>query len=96
MALRVLSISYTINMPRRSTQVGAVLAIVTLALVVCCALIASSDLRRADRSALLQVVPGVVLAPRRILYGLGSGEEQDAANHAAVAFGTFAGQDEYV
>lgn len=32
---------------------------------------------------------------RRILSGLGSGEEQDAANHAAVAFGTFAGQDEY-
>jgi len=35
------------------------------------------------------------VAPRRILYGLGSGEEQDAANHAAVALGTFAGQDEY-
>ena len=38
---------------------------------------------------------GFMVAPRRILYGLGSGEEQDAANHAAVAFGTFAGQDEY-
>ena len=38
------------------------------------------------------MVPGFVVAPRRILYGLGSGEEQDAANHAAVALGTFAGQ----
>jgi hypothetical protein len=74
----------------------------------------------------LQVLPyGFVVAPRRILYGLGSGEEQvstscflfffgswmkfptfvisnharvnvqDAENHAAVALGTFAGQDAY-
>jgi len=37
------------------SQVGAVVAIVTVALAVCCALIASSDMRRADSSALLQV-----------------------------------------
>lgn len=78
-------------------QVGVTLAICSLALAVCCAIIATSDLRgdKVGRASMLEVVPRFFVAPRRILYGLGSGEEQDAANHAAVAFGTFAGQDEY-
>ena len=62
-----------------------------LALAVCCALVASADLgpRRASLLEVVAVRNGFVLAPRRILYGLGSGEEQDAENHAALAFGTF-------
>ena len=110
-------------------QVGVALAMCTLALAVCCAIIASSDLGSGKTSllqvrvpecvALLrmpsfraprdcppllptcirvhgQVIPyGLVVAPRRILYGLGSGEEQDAANQNEVAWGTFAGQDAY-
>jgi len=71
-------------------QVLAAVAVSALALAVCCALIAAADLGGARRSSLMEVVPaGFVVAPRRSLYGLGAGEEQDAENHAALAFGTF-------
>jgi hypothetical protein len=86
-------------------QVMVTAAISALALAVCCALVASADLgpRRASLMELVAFRNGFVLAPRRILYGLGSGEEQDAENHAALAFGTFSheyadellGQDHY-
>ena len=51
-----------------------------MALTVCCALIASADLK----------------GNRVALYGLGSGEEQDADNSMVTTFETFAGQDEYM
>merc|ERR1712205_249783 len=83
------------NMRRALASAAATAAICTLALAVCCALIASADLRKSG-SSLLEVVPlGSIMAPRRILYGLGSGEEQDAANQNAVAWGSFADQDAY-
>lgn len=117
-------------MRRALASAAATAAICTLALAVCCALIASADLRKSGSSLLevgfimcgpapvpcsrlrtlltrpplacdapihaacaTKVVPlGSIMAPRRILYGLGSGEEQDAANQNAVAWGSFADQ----
>ena len=117
-------------MRRGLASAAATAAICTLALAVCCALIASADLRKSGSSLLevgfimcgpapvpcsrlrtlltrppfacdapihaacaTKVVPlGSIMAPRRILYGLGSGEEQDAANQNAVAWGSFADQ----
>mmetsp|Transcript_16139 Transcript_16139/g.54072 ORF Transcript_16139/g.54072 Transcript_16139/m.54072 type:complete len:111 (-) Transcript_16139:949-1281(-) len=63
-----------------SRQIAFTLAISALALTVCCALIASADLK----------------GNRVALYGLGSGEEQDADNSMVTTFETFAGQDEYM
>ena len=53
------------------------LAIIACAVVVACALVASSDLQ----------------GKRFALYGIGSGEETEANNAADVAFGTFAGSE---
>jgi hypothetical protein len=62
------------------SQIAVALAIIACAVVVACALVASSDLR----------------GKRVALYGIGSGEETEANNAADVAFGTFANQEEIV
>merc|ERR1719253_1095792 len=62
-------------------QVAVVLAVCALALTVCVALISTSELKAARPVA---------------LYGLGSGEEQDADNSVMTTFETFAGQDEWM
>ena len=59
-------------------QVALALSMIALALVVCCALIATAELK----------------GSRVALYGLGSGEELGADQSAFTAFGTFDGQDE--
>jgi len=62
-------------------QLAVVLAVCALALTVCVALISTSNLKVARPVA---------------LYGIGSGEEQEADNSMATTFETFAGQDEYM
>jgi len=62
-------------------QLAVVLAVCALALTVCVALISTSELKAARPVA---------------MYGIGSGEEQDADNSVATTFETFAGQDEYM
>jgi hypothetical protein len=61
-------------------QVAFVMAICAIALAVCCALVSSAELK----------------ARPTALYGLGSGEEQDAENSIVTTFETFAGQDEWM
>lgn len=61
-------------------QIAVVLAVCALALTVCVALISTSELR-----------------PRSVaLYGIGSGEEDDADQATTVTFETFDGQDEWM
>ncbi|EKX34577.1 hypothetical protein GUITHDRAFT_119226 [Guillardia theta CCMP2712] len=64
--------------------------IVAAALAVCTVLIATADLR-GSRTALYQPYRPMMIKRGQILYGLGSGPEQDGENAAAVAFGTFDG-----
>eukprot|EP00286_Rhodomonas_abbreviata_P026325 CAMPEP_0181302856 /NCGR_PEP_ID=MMETSP1101-20121128/8225_1 /TAXON_ID=46948 /ORGANISM="Rhodomonas abbreviata, Strain Caron Lab Isolate" /LENGTH=122 /DNA_ID=CAMNT_0023408345 /DNA_START=869 /DNA_END=1238 /DNA_ORIENTATION=+ len=61
-------------------QIAFAAGIIGIALVVCCALIATSELK----------------AKKTVLYGLGSGEEQEGANAIATTFATFDGQDEMI
>lgn len=61
-------------------QIAFVMAISAIALAVCCALVSTSELK----------------ARPTALYGLGSGEEQDAENSIVTTFETFAGQDEWM
>ena len=56
----------------------AVMGIMGLALVVCCALVASSKLQ----------------SEKTMLYGIGSGEEAEGANGVLTAFETFKDQQE--
>mmetsp|Transcript_6838 Transcript_6838/g.16088 ORF Transcript_6838/g.16088 Transcript_6838/m.16088 type:complete len:140 (+) Transcript_6838:41-460(+) len=63
-----------------SKQLMVAAGIIGLALVVCCALIATAELKE----------------KRTVLYGLGSGEEQDGENAIATTFATFDGQDEWI
>jgi hypothetical protein len=62
-------------------QLAIVLAVCAMALAVCVALISTSELKASRPVA---------------LYGLGSGEEQDAENSIVTTFETFAGQDEWM
>jgi len=61
-------------------QIAVAAGIIGLALVVCCALIATAELKE----------------KRTVLYGLGSGEEQEADNSMVTTFATFDGQDEWI
>uniref|UniRef100_A0A7S4KRV7 Uncharacterized protein n=1 Tax=Guillardia theta TaxID=55529 RepID=A0A7S4KRV7_GUITH len=82
-------------------QLLYVAGIACTALTFCVLLIASSNLR-GNRNELFQptyfsVAPGtflnrrIAVFPGKMLYGLGSGEEDQAANMDAVAFGSFDG-----
>jgi len=61
-------------------QIAVVAGLIGLALVVCCALVATAELKQKST----------------VLYGLGSGEEQEADNSMATTFATFDGQDEWI
>jgi hypothetical protein len=69
----------TLSFPH-TRQILAVIGIMGLALVVCCALVASAELKE----------------QKVVLYGLGSGEEQEGANGIVTAFETFKDQEEVV
>merc|ERR1711939_789926 len=62
-------------------QLAIVLAVCAVAVAVCVALISTAELKASRPVA---------------LYGLGSGEEQDAENSIVTTFETFAGQDEWM
>eukprot|EP00292_Cryptomonas_paramecium_P023542 CAMPEP_0113676722 /NCGR_PEP_ID=MMETSP0038_2-20120614/8818_1 /TAXON_ID=2898 /ORGANISM="Cryptomonas paramecium" /LENGTH=144 /DNA_ID=CAMNT_0000593817 /DNA_START=73 /DNA_END=507 /DNA_ORIENTATION=+ /assembly_acc=CAM_ASM_000170 len=66
--------------PNVTRQLTLALSVVALALVVSCALIATAQLQSEET----------------VLYGLGSGEEQEGANAIATTFKTFDAEDDYV
>jgi hypothetical protein len=72
--------SSTLFLTSTRLQIALAMSIIAMALVVSCALIASAQLQTEES----------------VLFGLGSGEEQEGANAIATTFKTFDAEDDYV